>query len=364
MEENEVKDAEITASEETKKVPQKNDYLAVIVLLAGLLVGSVFVDVVQLVAGQGFSKSALRSGDVFEVDGKTWVAYTEPAVRLMVLTDSTCDKCSPDEALLVLRQYLPTMVAEKVESSSDEGKKLIAITGTKTLPAFVFEEGLEKTEFYTQAQPVLEKKEKVFVLNTQAMGVPVGKYLALPEVGEDSIVLGNKDAKVRVIEYCNFEDPYCKIMYPSIERALKEYGDKIAVVFKQILPSAPSQAENSALAVRCAHEQGKYKEYSDKLFAGQDQWVKSQSTGLFKQYAGQLRLNGQQFNTCLDSKKYNEVVKAESAQAQEFGIMAVPGIFIGDEYSEGANQYDTLKAMIDRQLEKGEAVKGDEGNKA
>lgn len=330
--------------------PKRNDFLAVIILLSGLLVGSMFIDVAQLVSGQGFSQKALRKADVFESDGKTWVAYTDPAVHVSVLTDDTCDKCNPDEALLFLRQYIPTMIAEKVDVSSDKGKQLAEKISAKTIPAFVFDSPLEKTEFYPQAQQILDKKDNLFVLNTQAMGVPAGKYLTLPEVGDGAIILGNKDAQLRVIEYSDFQCPYCKVMHPVIGQMLKEYGDKIAFVYKQLPLSFHPQAENAALASECANEQGKFKEYYDKLFEQQDKWAATEGTASFKQYALQLRLNGQQFNTCLDSKKYADKVKADSDQAKEFGISGTPGIFVGTEFLGGTAEYDTLKEMIDQQL--------------
>lgn len=345
------KDPEVLEGVTVEEKPtKKNDFLAVIILLAGLLVGSVFVDVAQLVSGQGFSQKALRSADVFESDGKTWVAYKDPAVHLQVLTDGTCEKCNPDEALLFLRQYIPTMIAQKVDIASEEGKKLAQSIEAKTLPAFAFEASLEKTDFYTQAQQILDKKGSLFVLNTQAMGVPAGRYLTLPEIGEGAISLGNKEAKVKVIEYSDFQCPYCKVMYPIVEQMLKEYGDKIEFVYKQLpLPMHP-QAENAALASECANEQGKFKAYYDTLFTKQDAWSKTQGTAIFKQYAVQLRLSGQQFNTCLDSKKYADKVKADQAEGTSFGISGTPGFFIGTEFLGGAAQYDTMKQMIDKQL--------------
>lgn len=350
MDEKEVQDAEISTGEEMVDRFEKKDFLSIIVLLIGLLVGSLFIDVAQLVSGQGFSQKALRKADVLESDGKTWVAYNDPVVQLMVLTDSTCEKCNSDETLLVLRQYIPTMVAEKVDIASEKGKKLISKTGVKTLPAFVFSSSLEKIEFYAQAQQVLEKKDNMFVLNTQAMGMPVGRYLLFPEVKDDAIRLGTKDAKLRVIEYSDFQCPYCKAMQPTIEKMLQEYGDRIEFVYKHLPLSFHPQAENAALASECANEQGKFKEYHNKLFSEQEGWGKRQGTTSFKQYAAQLRLNSQQFNTCLDSKKYADKVKADATQAQEFGINGTPGVFVGEEFLEGAVQYETIKEMIDRQL--------------
>lgn len=351
MEEKEMKEAEISTEKDLVTRFDKRDFLFIIVLLVGLLVGSLFIDVAQLISGQGFSQNAIRKADVLESNGKTWVAYNDPVIPIQVLTDDTCEKCNTDEALIVLRQYIPTLIAEKVEISTEKGKKLATKINAKTVPAFVFDSSLEKIEFYTQAQQVLEKKDDVFILNTLAMGMPVGKYISLPEIGEDAIRLGTEDAKLRVIEYSDFQCPYCKTMQPAIEKMLREYGDRIEFVYKHLPLSFHLQAENAALASECANEQGKFKEYHDKLFIEQEKWGKTQGTASFKQYALQLGLSGQRFNTCLDSKKYADKVSADAEQAQEFGIMGTPGIFIGEEFLGGAVQYETLKEMIDSQLE-------------
>ena len=359
MEEKDIKDAEVSresnvdgenSTQENAGKPKRNDYLAVIVLLAGLLVGSLFVDTAQLITAQGFSDSALRKGDVFERGGKTWVAYKDPAVKVYVITDKTCENCDPSEALLFLRQYVPTMIAHEADIATQEGKALAEKMQVKTLPAFAFDASVQETEFYTQASQILEQKENLYALNTQAMGMPAGKYLTLPEVGEDAIVLGNRDAEVRVIEYSDFECPYCKMMLPVVDQMLEEYGDQVAFVYKHLPLSFHAQAENAALASECANEQGKFREYHDLLFENQEVWSETTTTANFKQYARQLRLDGQQFNTCLDSKKYLDKVNADAMEAQSFGISGTPGFFVGEEFLGGAAQYPTIKEMIDRQL--------------
>lgn len=356
IQQEEVKEVtEETISQETetsakKDSAQRSDLFAIVILLAGLLAGSIFVDVAQLVTGQGFSKSALRKADVFETDGKTWVAYKEPAVHLSVLTNEKCEKCNPDDALLFLRQYIPTLLAKKVDIASEEGKKIAQSIDAKTLPAFVFDANLEKTDVYAQAQQVLEKKGDAYVLNTQAMGVPVGEYLEAPSVGESDIVLGKKDATVRVVEYCDFSAPQCKLMQASADRIVREYGEKIVFDFKPVYAPANTQSENAALATMCANEQGKFSEYASAIFGGQAQWTKSTGTTLFEQYARNIRLNTTAFNACLKDKKYANALKNVQAEAQQFGIADVPTFFVGTEFVSGAAQYDTLKQMIDKKL--------------
>lgn len=81
---------------------------SILILMTGLFAGSLFVDIGQLVTREGYSPRAVREFNILEAAGKTWVAYTDPKVDVKVITDSTCTKCSPDEALVWFRRILPT----------------------------------------------------------------------------------------------------------------------------------------------------------------------------------------------------------------------------------------------------------------
>src|SRR5665647_3710990 len=122
--------------------------ISVIILLAGLLLGSIFVDVVQLIRGGGFSRKNLGKSDIFQVDGKTWVAYADPIIDIQVINDDTCSECNPDETLVWLRSVMPTISPKKINYDSVEGKALIDKFGITSLPAFIMSEGVNKTDLY------------------------------------------------------------------------------------------------------------------------------------------------------------------------------------------------------------------------
>jgi hypothetical protein len=146
--------------------------LSAVILLLGLFVGSLFVDVAQLYKGGGFSQKNLSKSDIFEASGKTWVAYGEPAVPAAVINDESCEKCDVSEALVWLRRVLPTVSTQKVAYDSKEGKAIIEKYGIKTLPAFIFDGAITKTDFYTQAKVLFSQKEDQYVMNTQELGLP------------------------------------------------------------------------------------------------------------------------------------------------------------------------------------------------
>ena len=327
--------------------------ISAVILLAGLFVGSLFVDGIQLVRGGGFSQRALQNTDVLTDAGKTWVAYSEPIVKLQVISDDTCDACKPDEVLVGLKQALPTMTNEKIDYNSAEGKKLIAQFNIKTIPAFIFSKEIEQTDLFAKAQPFLDKQGDFYAIKSAEAGFPIGKYIVAPTVGDQDITIGSNDAKVKVFAYTNFQNPADKANYTNvIMPMLKDYGDKIQLVVKNYVPASATQADSAAIAASCANEQGKFAPYADKLFAGQTAWGAAKDTTLLKTYAQQAGLDTGAFNTCLDSKKYQDSITATLADGQSFGVQATPSMFVNTQLQTGTFTYDDVKKAIDGELAK------------
>ena len=345
---------ELTPAEKQEK--KIKNLLSLVVLLGGLFVGSLFVDVAQMVKGGGFSQKVLNGSDVFQVDGKTWVAYSEPMVKIQVVSDDTCEACDPSEALVGLRRVMPTMMTEKIDAKSEAGKALLAKFEIKTIPALIFSKEVEKTELFTQAQQFFVLKDNAYALKTSEVGLPVGKYIEGPSVGDADVQLGAKDAKVKVVEFMDFQSPSSKKYHETITKNLiKDYADKVLIAFKQLPSGTYPQAQNSALASLCANEQGKFVAYADKLFSSQADWssVKDvKNTQKFKTYASQLGLNAGDFNKCLDDKKFQDKISSDVNEGISFGIQGVPTTFINDQIQAPTVKYDDLKKVIDEQLAK------------
>jgi predicted DsbA family dithiol-disulfide isomerase len=342
--------AEIKSKESSKKM---QNLVSGIILLAGLFAGSLFVDIAQLVKGSGFSENVVKKVNVLEAGGKTWVAYTDPIVRVDVITDTTCEKCAPDQALVWLRRIMPTLVAHQVDYSTEEGKEAVAKAGVISLPAFIFSEDVAKTDMFAQAETLFTKQDdKRYILSTEQIGIPAGKLLAFPEINEGDIQMGSKDAKVKVVEYSDFQCPYCRLMHPAIQQMLKDYKDTVLFSYKQFPLSFHPQANNAALASECANEQGKFMVYADNLFAKQDEWSKTEGVQKFKDYALRFGIKAPQFNECLDSKKYQDKINADTEEGKKFGVTGTPGTFVNGQFIGGAVAADELKKTIDAELAK------------
>lgn len=361
----EISEAEIVQPEETKTeeiAEEKNvdskerkikNLISSVILLGGLFVGSLFVDVIQLVRGGGFSERALKNSDVFSSAGKTWVAYNEPIIKVQVINDDTCENCNPDEALVGLRRVMPTMLTEKVDVNSEQGQALIEKFNIKTVPAFIFSKELENTDLFAQAQALFEKKEDSYAMKTIELGLPIGKYVAGPTVSDSDPQFGPKDAKVKFVEFSDFQSPASKQFDQQVIAKLKkEYGDKVLFVFKHYPLPDHIRAPFASMASECANEQGKFDQYADKLFETQGVWSKTKDDALFKVYAKQLGLNNEQFDKCVDDRKFKDQVAASFTEGQTFGLTTAPTLFINDQLQSGSLKYDDLKKALDEQLAK------------
>lgn len=337
----------ITLSEEKRKI---QNLVSLCILLAGLLIGSLAIDIVQLVTGAGFSKHAIKNNEVLETGNKTWVGYADPRVDLIVLTDASCADCNPDQALTWIRRIIPTTVAHTVEYASEEGSRLAADHEITALPAFLFSDAIKETGFYGQADGLFAETGKLYELDMTKIGGTPGKFLKLPDVTGDDITLGSANAKITVIEYSDFQCPYSKLFHSAIQKMLSDYPNDIRFVYKHLPLSFHPQAENAAVAAECANEAGKFSSYGDLLFAKQPEWSKTSTTAKFKEYARTLGLDTRKFNLCLDTRKYAGKVKSDAEEAAKFGISGTPGTFLDDQFINGAVSYDELKSIIDKKL--------------
>ncbi len=342
----------IEKKENTKEKKRIKNLISVAILIGGMLIGSLFVDFVQLFRGGGFSQKNLNKTDVFEANGKTWAAFSEPIVNVKVITDDSCEACDPADVLVWSRRVMPTINAQKVLFDSEEGKKIIAENEIKFLPAFIFSETVKKTDFYSQAQILFTENNGQLMMNLSELGIEPGKYVQSPEIKDGDAVFGNKESKVKVVVFSDFQCSYCQAFHKSFREAMKELESQVFFVLKQLPQEKDSQSEVAALASYCALEQGKFWEYADKLYADQARWVNSGNSQVFKNYAGTFKLNWKQFSDCLDQKKYQDKINQDVNEALSFGISGTPAIFVNNNFQTGAVGLTELKKAIEEELKK------------
>lgn len=160
---------------------------------------------------------------------------------------------------------------------------------------------------------------------------------------DDDPSFGSPDAKVVIVEFGDFQCPFCRQAMPVVKEILKDYGDKVFFVYRDFpLESVHPQAVPAALAGECAHEQGKFWEMHDKIFENQEQL----SVKNFKIWAIQIGLNSIQFGNCLDSSKYFAEVEQDLQAGIAAGVRATPTFFVNGQKIEGAISFTTFEQII------------------
>ena len=159
---------------------------------------------------------------------------------------------------------------------------------------------------------------------------------------------GPKGAPVTLIEFSDFECPYCAKAQRVIKQLLALYPDTLRVVYRDFPLSQHSRARPAAEAAQCAREQDRFWEYHDALFGGQEALEESD----LRQYAGDVGLNIERFERCLTSERPKQAVLAHEEAGKHFGVQGTPAIFINGIKLIGVLPLPLMQSLIDNELEK------------
>lgn len=168
------------------------------------------------------------------------------------------------------------------------------------------------------------------------------------EVAATGPAKGAPDAKITMVEFSDFECPYCSRFAPTLDQVMAKYGDRVKLVFRHLpLPNHP-QAPKAAEAAACAQDQGKFWEMHDSLFRNQG----ALGVEALKGRATELGLDAQAFATCLDSGAKAAVVAADAADARKAGIEGTPALFVNGRLIDGAAPFEQVAALIEDELKR------------
>ncbi len=156
---------------------------------------------------------------------------------------------------------------------------------------------------------------------------------------------GSASAPVVLVEFADYQCPYCQKVNTQIQQLKKEYGDKLTIVYKDFPLPMHHGSEKAAEASRCAGEQGKFWEYHDVLF-----YSKLTELDALKEHARVLKLDGDRFDTCLDSGAEAAAVKKDLDEAKSLGLTGTPSFFVNGHFFSGVVDYAALKDIVNQQL--------------
>jgi protein-disulfide isomerase len=159
---------------------------------------------------------------------------------------------------------------------------------------------------------------------------------------------GPANAPVTMVEFSDFECPFCGRVAPTIEKIKQIYGDKVRLVFRQFPLQMHPHAAKAAEASLCARQQGKFWIMHDAMFGDQHNLGVDQ----LKAKAKSIGLDMAQFDQCLDNGKYADAVKSDIKAGVIAGVSGTPAVFINGRFVNGAQPYETFTKIIDEELAK------------
>jgi protein-disulfide isomerase len=204
------------------------------------------------------------------------------------------------------------------------------------------------TKYLEQVE--VRQAERVFVEKLRATA-SIQVFLVAPESPvfnistTDQPSLGNAGAPVTIVAFTDYQCPSCAAMHPTLERLVKEYGDKVRLVTRDFPLNQHAEAFKAAEAAEAAREQGRYWEYIQMLMRNQT----ALGVDKLKSYATELGLDRARFDSALDSGKFAESVQRDREDGIKLGLNGTPSIFINGR-RVSAKSYEDLKASIEAAL--------------
>jgi len=172
--------------------------------------------------------------------------------------------------------------------------------------------------------------------------VPVGK----------SAVKGKKDALITIVEFSDFQCPFCTRVNPTMTKIQEEYGKDVRIAFKHNALPFHKDAGPAAQAALEARDQGKFWQMHDKLFENQ----KALKGENLEAYAKEVGLNVAKFKTAMSSEKHKAETEADQKLARSLGASGTPSFFINGRNLRGAQPFEAFKRVIDEELKKAKAL--------
>jgi protein-disulfide isomerase len=163
-------------------------------------------------------------------------------------------------------------------------------------------------------------------------------------------VKGNPDAKLAIVEFSDFECPFCRRAEPTLDQIEATYGDRVRIVFKHLPIPGHRRAPDAHAAAEAAHRQGRFWEMHDRIFAD----PQAMNPETYLGYAREIGLDLEQFRRDLEDPALKQRIAADSAEAAKLGVTGTPSFFVNGRFIAGAQPFEVFQSLIDEELgEKG-----------
>jgi len=278
------------------------------------------------------------------------VKSDEYRIRKAVLDDLVTDRLLHLEAArrgVTVEQLLSDEVDHAVQAATAEELTLIYSATKDKFQALPENVAKEQIAANLRAQRIAKRKSE-FVHQLRAKS-SVTTLLEPPRVHiteEGASIMGHADAPVTIIEFSDFECPFCSRAAQSLKEVMSKYPDSVRIAFRHFPLSSHTDAEGAARAAVCAEEQGRFWQLHDLLFANAPKLTKPE----LHDYAVRAGLDAQRFETCFASESARAAVTRDVAAGTKYGVMSTPAIFINGRLVGGAIPTTNMLEIVDEEL--------------
>jgi len=274
----------------------------------------------------------------FDLENDRLIKYVE---KMVIDEDAKKAGMSPDD-------FINKKVVGEVSVPDSEYKKFVA---EKHIPeAQITPQIKERIIAYIKSS----KRQEKITAYVSKHAPKVYRYFAKPkkivpnlEVGE-APVFGKKDAPVTIIEFSDFQCPFCARAAETVSQVKKKYGNKVRVAFRHFPLPMHKDARPASEASMCVNEQStdKFWKYHDLLFKNQDKLDKAN----LEKFAKDVGADVKKFNQCVEAKKFADYVQKDMEYGEKVKVQSTPTFFVNGEQIAGAVPIETFSETIDEHL--------------
>ena len=246
--------------------------------------------------------------------------------------------------------YVQAEIGRRIKPVTDTDVRNFYVQNSERMQGRSFEQMSAAIQQFLQDQQQTTAKQDL-IAELKKSGPALRVVMDAPRttvaVNADDPAEGKADAPVTLIEFSDFQCPFCLRVMPTLKQLRAKYGDKLRVVWKDFpLTQIHPQAFVAAQAGNCAREQGKFWELHDRMFGNQS----ALQPDALKKYAADAGLDSAKFNQCLDSSKYEARVQDALSAGGRLGITSTPTSFVNGRIISGAQPIEVFQTVIDEEL--------------
>ena len=286
---------------------------------------------------------------IYEKNGKTFVVYDYPLIKVKVITDKDCKRpeCNLDNFYAQVKKNITPLVKfEEVHYESGQAENLLDEFGLDLLPVLIFDNNLVHIENFEEAVQLFTQKEDSYIMSVTPFRTLNGPNLNSGQLLGAPI---EDDAPLKIVEFLSFSSSHDLDAVETVKKLLETFEGNITVVIKYFHRGGNDFA--AGISAECAANQGKFIEMHDKLFEKQESWLALDErflAGAFTTYAGQIGLNRSDFRNCYN---HDEEVKARIAdnnkEAERLAISGTPSFIVNNHILAGAYPFESFVSIID-----------------